>query len=290
MKWQYYNPIFEHEKIFNDLDWPWAGHKYFAYDLVRNIKPKVIVELGTHRGTSFFSMCQGVKDAKLKTKLFAVDTWKGDKQSGFYDESVFQEANKIKDAFYRKLDIKLVRKYFDEAVGDFKDGSIDLLHIDGLHTYKDVKHDFDKWLNKTTENAIIMFHDSNEKRHDYEVYKLWEELKKKYNTVEFSHSHGLGVLFRGKKSHIPAIIQLQEIWQHYYPTLFENHNLKIQLELKKNEVEKMVSESINLRNQIQQKETHIKNLETIINRIKSSKFFRLWQFYCKARDEILKHQ
>jgi len=40
--------------------------------------------------------------------------------------------------------------------------------------------------------------------------------------------------------------------------------------------------------QFQQSQAHNKNLEFILNNIKSAKFYRLWQVYCKIRDKILK--
>jgi hypothetical protein len=61
MEWIYYNPKFEYEKILQDTSFPWAGHKYFAYDLISNTKPQKIVELGTEYGLLlvFFSGGQG---------------------------------------------------------------------------------------------------------------------------------------------------------------------------------------------------------------------------------------
>jgi 2-polyprenyl-3-methyl-5-hydroxy-6-metoxy-1,4-benzoquinol methylase len=43
----------------------------------------------------------------------------------------------------------------------------------------------------------------------------------------------------------------------------------------------------NLQSQLQQQQSHIQSLETQLNTIKSAKFFRLWQSYCKIRDKIL---
>jgi len=198
--WQYHNRKFEYEDILQDVHWPWGGHRYFAYDLVRNIKPQTIVELGTYRGTSFFSFCQAVKDANYDARLCAVDTWKGDKHSEFYGEEVFDGFKNIVEKHYYNLNIKTLRKSFDEAVEEIDDNSIDLLHVDGLHTYAAVKHDFETWLPKVKKQGIILMHDIFISKNDYGVYKVWEELKNEYKTIEFYHSCGLGVLF---KDYIP---------------------------------------------------------------------------------------
>jgi GT2 family glycosyltransferase len=224
MNWQYHQPEFEYEKVFNDLEWPWAGHKYFAYDLVCHNRPSLIVELGTHRGTSFFSFCQAVKDQELNTKLFAVDTWKGDPHALYYGEEVFTEVSGIRESFYPGLDIGLLRMTFDEAIERFADGTIGLLHIDGFHTYGAVKHDFDSWIGKVADNGVILLHDISETHDDFGVYRLWEELKQEYTTLEFHHSHGLGIVF--KKNDGPGDAGLLiEAWRHYYSLFHEKRRV-----------------------------------------------------------------
>src|SRR4030042_6746648 len=166
MNWKYHKPKFEYEEIFKDFGWPWAGHKYFAYDLVADIKPKRIVELGTHYGTSLWAFSQSVKDHQIDTEINAVDTWKGEEHAGFYGEEVFEMVKQIKNKYYPKLKINLIRKTFDEAVSDFEDGSIDVLHIDGLHTYEGVKHDYKVWKNKVKDDGIVLFHDIFVKEND----------------------------------------------------------------------------------------------------------------------------
>lgn len=88
--WKIYCPKFQYEKILDDWNTPWAGHKSFAYDLIRNLKPNRIVELGTYRGTSLFSMAQALKDESMKSKIAAIDTWEGDEHSGFYDNDIYE--------------------------------------------------------------------------------------------------------------------------------------------------------------------------------------------------------
>lgn len=234
-QWKYFNPKFEYEEKFQAWKQPWAGHMYFVYDLIRNLNPKVIVELGTYVGVSFFTMCQAVKDGQLDTKLHAVDTWKGDEQTRFYDESIFDLFSKLKRSYYNDLNIILHRKTFDQALEEFPSNSIDFLHIDGLHTYKAVKHDFTAWNKKVKKGGVIFLHDTHMQRAGFEVYKLWEEIKGKNKTLEFSHSYGLGILFKTPDK-FRKILKFQDIWQHYYSLKVRNKRNSIKLKDCKREI------------------------------------------------------
>ena len=107
-------------------------------------RPRVIVELGTHYGFSYLVFAQAVKRLGLAARCFAIDTWEGDEHTGFYGDSVFAELSEYHNRHYSDFS-QLVRATFDRALGQFEDGSVDLLHIDGRHFYEDVKHDFETW-------------------------------------------------------------------------------------------------------------------------------------------------
>jgi hypothetical protein len=171
----------------------WAGHIPFAFWIVDSLRPRLLVELGTHSGNSYLAFCQAVQGLGLSTACFAVDTWMGDAQSGLYGEEVFVELSRYHDHRYGAFS-RLVRATFDEAVQYFSDGSVDLLHVDGLHTYETVRHDFDTWRPKLSERAVVLLHDINVREREFGVWRLWEELRARHPHFAFLHAHGLGVL------------------------------------------------------------------------------------------------
>jgi len=178
----------------------WNEHVPFALLLVELLEPRVIVELGTQRGVSYCAFCQAVDELKLGTRCYAVDTWLGDAHAGLYKESVFQD---LRD-YHRQYESfsKLLRMTFDEALPQIADGSVDLLHIDGLHFYDAVKKDYESWLPKVSDRGVIIFHDTVEMARDFGVHQLWAELSSSFPSFNFEHGHGLGVLAVGPQ--VPA--------------------------------------------------------------------------------------
>src|SRR3984893_6928331 len=178
----------------------WLEHAPFAFWLVEALRPNLIVELGTHGGFSYFSLCQAVQSSHLDSRCYAVDTWKGDEHAGFYGEEVFRQVEDHNRQHYLAFST-LIRSTFDEALPHFSDGSIDLLHIDGRHTFIDVKHDFSTWQLKLSERAVVLFHGTNVRQRNFGVSKLWENLCHSFPHFEFLHGNGLGVL--GVGQHLP---------------------------------------------------------------------------------------
>jgi O-antigen biosynthesis protein len=189
-------PLFWREQRTQVDTTAWCGHIPFAHWIVGAAQPRVLVELGTHQGVSYSAFCEAVARHNLKTECYAVDTWKGDDQAGHYGEEVYDEFRRFHDERYSRFS-KLLRCTFDEALSYISDSSVDLLHIDGLHTYEAVRHDFEAWYPKLSEKGVVLFHDTNVREGDFGVWRLWEELRTQFASFEFLHSYGLGVLAVG---------------------------------------------------------------------------------------------
>jgi predicted HAD superfamily hydrolase len=173
----------------------WLEHGPFATWLVRRLKPRRIVELGTHFGYSYFAMCQSVAEAGLSTECIAIDLWQGDEHAGFYDNSVYESVVAENEQY--KHFSRLIRSKFADALALVEDGSIDLLHIDGTHLYDDVREDFESWRPKLSPSAVVLFHDTEVRERDFGLYRYWPEVSAGKPTWNFRHEHGLGVLFWG---------------------------------------------------------------------------------------------
>jgi len=182
----------------------WWAHVPFAFWLTTMARPRVLVELGTHNGASYAAFCEAVLRGKLGTRCYAVDTWAGDEHAGAYGEQVYNDLREFHDKRYVAFS-ELVRSTFDEALPFFLDGSVDLLHIDGYHTYEAVKHDFDSWRPKLSDRAVVLFHDTNVRKGDFGVYRFFAELSQQFPTFEFQHGFGLGVAAVGPDA--PAAVK-----------------------------------------------------------------------------------
>ena len=65
-----------------------------------------------------------MREIQLDARCYAIDTWQGDEQTGFYDEEVLVDLRRYHDQRYSQFS-SLIQSTFDEGLNHFADGSID---------------------------------------------------------------------------------------------------------------------------------------------------------------------
>ncbi len=173
----------------------WTGHCSFAIELIHKFKPRNLVELGVHYGDSYFAFCQGINHFDIPCFSYGIDTWEGDIHAGHYNEEVFKSVNEYNKK-YSEFSV-LIKSTFLEARKKFHPKSIDILHIDALHTYEAVSRDFNEWKDTLSTKGIVLLHDTSVE--EFGVKKFFNEQSLIYPHFEFKHSSGLGILAVGKK-------------------------------------------------------------------------------------------
>lgn len=184
----------------------WTCHLHFASDLVAVLKPAVLVELGVDRGESYFAFCQSAVENQTGTRCFGIDTWQGDEHAGGYDETTFAQVSEHNRENYESFST-LIRSSFDDALARFENESIDVLHLDGLHTEAAVLHDLDGWLPKLRPGGILLLHDVGVRSKGFGVWKVWEDFQTKGRSWTFRDGPGLGVWQRPPVEQLPEFLE-----------------------------------------------------------------------------------
>lgn len=192
------SPFVFTEPLYCEKPSAWNEHTPFAFFLIEQLRPRLLVELGTQFGNSYFTFCQAIDALKLPSKAYGVDIWLSYSAIPFHGRQIYEHAARINNRHFSHFS-NLLKMTFDEALPYFREGSIDLLHIDGMHDYVSVKHDFESWLPKMSDQGVIIFHDSAVRDYGFGVWKLMEELMPKYPSFSFPFGNGLTVVCTGSK-------------------------------------------------------------------------------------------
>lgn len=162
-------------------------------DAVKSIKPKITLEIGTCNGGTLFIWSNITTDCVITCDL---------------------NKSKAREELYSKFPPEQSSCEVTSLVGDSHDSEflekikhklggnkVDFLFIDGDHTEKGVKQDYEMYSPLVRSGGLIAFHDIVEKQPipQNQVYYFWEELKKTVNYEEFIHDkeqtgYGIGIV------------------------------------------------------------------------------------------------
>lgn len=165
-------------------------HPHFLYALVKWLRPKTIVEVGTHIGMSAVWMARGCQE-NGEGHLYCIDsfcwTWENQEQQWKANVTACQVESTITLLSGRSQEVDWPKQ-------------IDMAYIDGNHTYDVCKHDCEKAMEAGASCLVL-----NDASSSIGVYQVSSELKiyskqRKFNFIEAYFDCGLLVML--KKPHM----------------------------------------------------------------------------------------
>lgn len=189
--------LFKKITLFNIIPWQNKTEIYEFCKLITPIHPEVILEIGTASGGTLFLL---TKCANPNALIISIDLPEGRFGGGYpYDFKLVYKSfvsNNQKMFLFRKDSHKssTLRKVKKVLNNKF----VDVLFIDGDHTYDGVKKDFEMYSPLVKKNGIIAFHDivivPPEIELNVEVNIFWNEIKEyfKYNEIVEDWDQGYG--------------------------------------------------------------------------------------------------
>lgn len=115
-------------------------------------KDGIILEVGSYLGSSACFLALGAK--KLGQRIYCIDTWHNEGMTEGQRDT-FSEFRKNTEKFNNIIPLRGKSK----DIGKNFNEKIDLLFIDGEHSYEAVKTDLNVWLPHTKNGTILIMHD-----------------------------------------------------------------------------------------------------------------------------------
>ena len=178
---------------------------YEVHKLIEFLKGrpmKNVVEIGTAAGGTFYVLCQV---APNDAQIISIDLPGGPFGGGYEidDLRLFKRYGKLgQTLFFMREDSqtedtkKMLMKHLDNK-------EIDVLFIDGDHSYEGVKKDFELYEPLVAKGGVIIFHDicKHATAPECQVDKFWNEIKDKYESKELIDPNetdwgGIGILIK----------------------------------------------------------------------------------------------
>lgn len=128
--------------------------RHHLAEFLGEIGYNVGAEIGVRFGRFSKKMC----NLNPNLTLYAIDPWIGynARYTNARQEKIYQEYLKRIEGWDQ---IKTIRKTSMDALGDFEDGQLDFVYIDGDHTFDFAMMDIICWSKKVKKLGLIMVHD-----------------------------------------------------------------------------------------------------------------------------------
>lgn len=130
-------------------------------ELVEKVRNGIVVEIGLWKGLSISSILDTC--VEQNNQLFGVDNWSPPESDLYLAEA---RKNDVRAVFEQNMQllnhadtVKILEMDSVRAADNFKNGTLDLVFIDGDNTYEGVISDINAWWPKLKEGGILSGHD-----------------------------------------------------------------------------------------------------------------------------------
>jgi len=128
------------------------------YGLARSMKPEVCVEIGSARGKSACSIGLALQE-NGRGKLFAIDPHRSTDWNDSRSVDTFDVMRRNLERLKLTGQVEILRMTSVEAAKGWTT-PIDMLFIDGDHSYAGVKRDWEMFVPHVREFGVVIFHDT----------------------------------------------------------------------------------------------------------------------------------
>ena len=150
--------IFQKFRIKGEMSVPYTGF----LDSTREHLAELFCELGFKTGAEIGVMWGGYSEVLLRKipglKLYCIDCWapfEGGRPSQQRQDRIYRRAVKI----LTPLGATIIKKTSMDALADIKDGSLDFVYIDAMHSFDFIMEDLIGWSKKVRRGGIVSGHD-----------------------------------------------------------------------------------------------------------------------------------
>ena len=205
--------IFDHAKPLGHHEAPEnlnLGFGFLYYGLVRALRPRHIVVIGSGFGFSVVCLALGLKDNGEGSLSFVDPSCSMLKHGPFNTvggTSQWDDPQKVK-AHFRRFGVERVVTHYKLTSAEFfadyaQRGlpTIDMAFIDGNHSYADVRQDFISVLRQARRNSYLLLHDTNIYVRElvrHAGVKRWlrkiEQQKEHFEVIDFPFSSGVALV------------------------------------------------------------------------------------------------
>lgn len=126
---------------------------YGLYELIEDNFPKdaILTEIGSYSGVStslFACVCSHV---------YAIDPWCN--YNDIHSSMIFEAEHEFDKRMVDYPNVQKIKAKSMDIVNQFPDESLDVVYIDGDHSYESVLNDIQSWMPKICKNGLLCGHD-----------------------------------------------------------------------------------------------------------------------------------